>query len=54
MLRHVALVRTDVSEECYSLISSLKRISELGRALAITNNRNNAVETYRHRIISIL
>jgi hypothetical protein len=38
MLRHVALVRTDVSEELSASIMRVTRISELG-ALAVTSNR---------------
>jgi hypothetical protein len=41
MLRHVALVRTDVSEERSSSIIRVKRISELGTTLAVTSNRRN-------------
>jgi hypothetical protein len=40
MLRHLALVRTDVSEELSSSIMRVTRISELGTALAVTNNRH--------------
>jgi hypothetical protein len=39
MLCCVALVRTDVSEECSSSIIRVTRISELRTALAITANR---------------
>jgi hypothetical protein len=39
MLRHVALVRTDVSEECSASIIRVTRIRELG-TLAITRNRH--------------
>jgi hypothetical protein len=38
MLRHVALVRTDVSEELSSSIIRVTRIGELG-TLAVTSNR---------------
>jgi hypothetical protein len=39
MLRRVALVRTDVSEElCVSFIR-ITRIGELGTTLAVTSNR---------------
>jgi hypothetical protein len=37
MLRRVALVKTDVSEECSAYIISVTRIGEL-EALPITNN----------------
>jgi hypothetical protein len=36
MLRRVALVRTDVSEESISSIIRVKRIGELGTTLAVT------------------
>jgi hypothetical protein len=39
MLRHVALVRTDVSEELSTSIIRVTRIGELGTTLAITSNR---------------
>jgi hypothetical protein len=39
MLRRVALVRTDVSEESYTLIIKVTKISELGTALTVTSNR---------------
>jgi hypothetical protein len=39
MLRHVALVRTDVSEELSASFITVTRIGELGTKLAVTNNR---------------
>jgi hypothetical protein len=39
MLRRMALVRTDVSEEPSASITTVKRISELGTASAVTHNR---------------
>jgi hypothetical protein len=39
MLRHVALVKTVVSEERSASIIRVTRIAELGRALAATSNR---------------
>jgi hypothetical protein len=39
MLRHVALVRTDFSEECRASIIKVTRISELGTTLATTSNQ---------------
>jgi hypothetical protein len=39
MLRNVALVRTDVSEELSASIISVTRIGELGKTLAVTSNR---------------
>jgi DNA-binding TFAR19-related protein (PDSD5 family) len=38
MLRRVALVRTDVSEELSASIIRLTRIGELGKTLAVTSN----------------
>jgi hypothetical protein len=39
MLRRVARVKTDVSEELSISIISVKRIGELGTTLAVTSNR---------------
>jgi hypothetical protein len=39
MLRLVALVRIDVSEELNAFFIRVTRISELGTALAVTSNR---------------
>jgi hypothetical protein len=39
MLRRVALVRTDVSEELSASFINVTRIGELGTTLAITSNR---------------
>jgi hypothetical protein len=39
MLRRVALVRTDVSEELSASFSRVTRIGELGSTLAVTSNR---------------
>jgi hypothetical protein len=39
MLRHVALVRTDVSEELSASIIRATRIGELGTTLHITSNQ---------------
>jgi sulfite reductase beta subunit-like hemoprotein len=39
MLRLVALVRTDVSEERSTSIIRVKRIGELGTSLAVTSNQ---------------
>jgi hypothetical protein len=38
MLRRVALVRTDVSEELSASIIRVTRIGELGTTLAVTSN----------------
>jgi hypothetical protein len=40
MLRHVVLVRTDVSEELSVSIIRVTGISELGTTLAITSNQH--------------
>jgi demethoxyubiquinone hydroxylase (CLK1/Coq7/Cat5 family) len=40
MLRRVALVRTDVSEERIASIIRVTRIGELGTMQAVTSNRN--------------
>jgi hypothetical protein len=40
MLHHVALVRTDVSEELRASFIRVTRISELGTTLAVTSNRH--------------
>jgi hypothetical protein len=39
MLRRVALVRTEVSEELSASYIRVTRIGELGTALAVTSNR---------------
>jgi hypothetical protein len=39
MLRRVALVRTDVSEELSASFIGVTRLGELGTTLAVTNNR---------------
>jgi hypothetical protein len=39
MLRHVALVRIDVTEELSASIIRVTRIGELGTMLAVTSNR---------------
>jgi hypothetical protein len=39
MLRRVALVRTDFSEELSASFIRVTRIDELGRTLAVTSNR---------------
>jgi hypothetical protein len=39
MLRHVALVRTDVSEEFSVSFIVVTRIGELGTTLVVTSNR---------------
>jgi hypothetical protein len=46
MLGHVALVRTDVSEELSASFIRVTRIGELGTTLAVTSNRH-AVKKYQ-------
>jgi hypothetical protein len=41
MLRRVALLRTDISEELSTSIIRVTRIGELGTTLAVTNNRRS-------------
>jgi hypothetical protein len=41
MLRRVALVRTDVSEELSATFIRVRRIGELGTTLAVTRNRRS-------------
>jgi hypothetical protein len=45
MLRHVALVRSDVSEEFSAYIIRVTRIGELGTMLAVTSNRRMILAT---------
>jgi hypothetical protein len=40
MLCHVAVVRTDVSEEHSTFIIGVKRIGEVGTVLAVNSNRS--------------
>jgi hypothetical protein len=57
MLRHVALVRTDVSEELRAFIIRVTRIGELGTTLAVTGNRRKyffAAVTLRRRQSSLI
>jgi hypothetical protein len=46
MLRRVALVRTDVSEELSASFIRLTRIGELGTTLAVTSNRRTLLTWY--------
>jgi hypothetical protein len=41
MLRYVALVRTDVSEELSASFIRVTRMDELGTTLAVTSNRRS-------------
>jgi hypothetical protein len=40
MLRHMAFVRTDVSEERFASIIRMTRIDEIGTRLSVTGNRS--------------
>jgi hypothetical protein len=40
MLLHVAVVSTDISEECMASIMRMTRIGELGTILAVTSNQH--------------
>jgi hypothetical protein len=46
MLRRVALVRTDVSEELSASIIRMTRIGELGTTLAVTSNGRTLRASY--------
>jgi hypothetical protein len=48
MLRRVALVRTDVSEEISDSFIRVTRIDELGRTLAVTINRRISSQRTQH------
>jgi hypothetical protein len=47
MLRRMALVRTDVSEERIASIISVTRIGDLGTTLAVTSNRRKLLKSYK-------
>jgi hypothetical protein len=47
MLRHVTVVRTDVSKELSISIIKATRIGELGTTLAVTSNRHTLRTTYK-------
>jgi hypothetical protein len=53
LLRRVALVRIDVSEECISSKIRVKGIGDLGTMLAVTSNRRTHVVLLRsvHRLL---
>jgi hypothetical protein len=54
MLRRVALVRTDVSEEPSASFIGVTRIGELGTTLAATSNRCSAVQLAEELTVSII
>jgi hypothetical protein len=47
MLRRVALVRTDVSEETSASFIRVTKIGELGKTLAVTTNRHTLQKKYQ-------
>jgi hypothetical protein len=46
MLCHVALVRTDVSEELSASFIRVTKIGELGAMLAVTSNRRTTLPSF--------
>jgi hypothetical protein len=52
MLRRVALVRTDISEERTASIIRVTRIDELGTTLAVTSNRRTGFSILREVFLS--
>jgi hypothetical protein len=50
MLRHVALVRTDVSVECIAAIITVT-IGELGMTLAATSNQSMLHGSYKSHAV---
>jgi hypothetical protein len=51
MLRRVALVRTDVSEELSAFFIRVTRIGELGTTLAVTSNRRKLYVPPKRRFL---
>jgi hypothetical protein len=51
MLRRVALVRTDVSEELSASFIRVTRIGELGTTLAVTSNRRTLRKIPKRRFL---
>jgi hypothetical protein len=52
VLRHVALVRTDVSEETSASFIRVTRIGELGTTHAATSNRRIGISSQRTSVAS--
>jgi hypothetical protein len=50
MLRGLALVTTDVSEERTAFIISVTRIGELGTTLAVTNNPDDGGDKFLRNV----
>jgi hypothetical protein len=53
MLRRVALVRTDDSEELSAFFIRMTRIGELGTTLAVTGNHRTVRITTKHLLASV-
>jgi hypothetical protein len=51
ILRRVAFVRTDVSEEYSASFIRVTRIDEQGRTLALTSNRRKLRKKYQRRLL---
>jgi hypothetical protein len=54
ILRHVALVRTDVSVECIALIIRVEIISEVGNTLELTSSENCILHIHDRENLKIL
>jgi hypothetical protein len=54
MLRRVALVRTDVSEELSASFIRVTRFGELGTTLAVTNNRRTLGRNTKKKYLTFL
>jgi hypothetical protein len=54
ILRRVAFVRTDVSEEPNASIIRVTRAGELGTTLAVTSNRRTLRRNTKYLVFSIL
>jgi hypothetical protein len=52
MLRRVALVRTNVSEELSASFIRVTRIGELGATLAVTSTRRTLISSQRASVAS--
>jgi hypothetical protein len=52
MLRRVALVRTNVSEELSASFIRVTRIGELGTTLDVTSNRRKEISSQRALVAS--
>jgi hypothetical protein len=54
ILRHVAVVRTDVSEERIASINSVTRVGELIATLAVTSNRTTLCTVLSRQVSCML